>query len=89
MLSQASKRPSFLPPRSCLMLTPLEMFTPLCTISADTSHVSREPRDGPDGVYYVQSFKIVFLCGLTEMQAQLSWVEDVRTTDAIPLSRIY
>ncbi|KAI1793722.1 hypothetical protein LXA43DRAFT_202911 [Ganoderma leucocontextum] len=53
-----------------------ELFTPLCTIYADTSQVLRESRQGPNGVYYVQKFKIVLLCGLTEMQAQLSWVEN-------------
>ncbi|PIL34593.1 hypothetical protein GSI_03372 [Ganoderma sinense ZZ0214-1] len=53
-----------------------EMFAPLCTIHADTSQVLRESRQGPNGVYYVQSFKIILLCGLTEMQAQLSWVEN-------------
>ncbi|KAI1793701.1 hypothetical protein LXA43DRAFT_201572 [Ganoderma leucocontextum] len=53
-----------------------EMFAPLCTIFADTSRVSRQSRQGTNGVYYVQAFKIVLLCGLTEMQAQLSWVEN-------------
>ena len=54
------------------------MFAPLCTICADTSQVLRRPKLGSDGVYYEQHFKIIILCGLTEMQAQISWVENVR-----------
>ncbi|PIL34614.1 hypothetical protein GSI_03393 [Ganoderma sinense ZZ0214-1] len=53
-----------------------EMFAPLCTIYADTSRVSRQSKQGINGVYYTQEFKIVLLCGLTEMQAQLSWMEN-------------
>ncbi|KAI0708756.1 hypothetical protein C8T65DRAFT_650008 [Cerioporus squamosus] len=53
-----------------------ELYTPLCTIYADTSKVARRPLAGPNGVYYVQDFKIVLLCGLTELQAQLSWTEN-------------
>ncbi|KAI0704715.1 hypothetical protein C8Q76DRAFT_631269 [Earliella scabrosa] len=54
-----------------------ELYTPLCTISADTSKVAHEARAGPEGLYYVQDFKIVLLCGMTELQAQVSWIEDV------------
>ena len=61
------------------------MFTHLCTIYADTSHVVRRSKQGSNGVYYVQKFKIVLLCGLTEMQAQLSWVENVRVLKASTL----
>ncbi|TFK80413.1 hypothetical protein K466DRAFT_532982 [Polyporus arcularius HHB13444] len=53
-----------------------EMFTPLCTIHADTSKVARTPRAGSQGNYYVQAFNVVLQCGLTEMKAQISWTED-------------
>ena len=56
----------------------LEFYVPLCTIRADTSKVAREPRSGPRGTYYIQTFNIVLLCGLTELQAQISWMENVR-----------
>ncbi|KAH9940120.1 uncharacterized protein BXZ73DRAFT_43304 [Epithele typhae] len=56
-------------------LTP-ELFTPLCTVAADTSRVARVARQGPQGVYYEQQFNVVLLCGLTELQAQISWTED-------------
>ena len=54
-----------------------EMFAPLCTIYADTSQVARHAKLGTNGVYYVQNFDVVLLCGMTEMQAQISWVENV------------
>ena len=38
---------------------------------------------GPNGVYYVQNFNIVLLCGMTELQAQLSWTENVRYVGCI------
>lgn len=53
------------------------MFTPLCTIYADTSAVHRKPKKGPKGVYYVQDFNIILICGNTELQAQISWTENV------------
>ncbi|KAI0750425.1 hypothetical protein C8Q74DRAFT_1374012 [Fomes fomentarius] len=52
-----------------------ELYTPLCTIYADTSKVERVPQSGPNGLYYTQHFKILLLCGMTELQAQISWVE--------------
>ncbi|PIL34591.1 hypothetical protein GSI_03370 [Ganoderma sinense ZZ0214-1] len=56
-----------------------EMFTHLCTVHADTSQVVRQPKRGPIGTYYTQRFEIVLLCGLTELQAQLRWFENVRS----------
>ena len=61
----------------------------MCTIYADTSQVYRQSKRGTDGVYYVQKFKIVLLCGLTEMQAQLSWVENVSTEDGSNIAMPY
>lgn len=56
----------------------LECFTSLCTISADTSAVVKTPKVGPCGdVYYTQYFEVVLLCGLTELQAQIRWTQDV------------
>ena len=53
------------------------MYTPLCTIHADTSKVTRTPREGTNGTYYVQVYNIILQCGLTELKAQISWTEDV------------
>lgn len=55
-----------------------EVFTRLCTIQADTSQIARKPKKGTIGDYYTQEFDIVLLCGLTELQAQLRWFENVR-----------
>lgn len=52
-------------------------FTPLCTVHADTSQVARTPRKGPDGLFFVQIYKVVLLWGLTELKAQISWEEGV------------
>ncbi|KAI0708754.1 hypothetical protein C8T65DRAFT_740136 [Cerioporus squamosus] len=53
-----------------------ELYTPLCTIRADTSKVARTPREGSNGTYYVQVYNIILQCGLTELKAQISWTED-------------
>ncbi|KAI0704722.1 hypothetical protein C8Q76DRAFT_631038 [Earliella scabrosa] len=53
-----------------------ELYTPLCTVYADTSKVAYHPQTGPDGLYYVQDFRLVLLCGMTELRAQLSWMEN-------------
>ncbi|RDX46327.1 hypothetical protein OH76DRAFT_1485574 [Lentinus brumalis] len=52
-----------------------ELFTTLCTVSADTSQVPRRAIVRSTGTYYEQFFKLVLRCGLTEMKAQLSWME--------------
>ncbi|KAI0824355.1 hypothetical protein BC628DRAFT_1322727 [Trametes gibbosa] len=53
-----------------------ECFTTLCTIFADTSEVAKTPRKGRNGTHYSQSFDVVLVCGLTELQAQIRWVEN-------------
>lgn len=53
-----------------------EMFSSLCVVHADTSAVRKEKHMGLRGEYYAQSFKLILQCGLTEMKAQLSWMED-------------
>ncbi|OJT02592.1 Heat shock 70 kDa protein 12B [Trametes pubescens] len=53
-----------------------ECFTTLCTVFADTSAVVKTPRMGPNGVYYIQAYDIVLKCGLTELQAQVRWIQD-------------
>lgn len=55
----------------------LEYFTSLCTIHADTSSVPRVPCLGINGIYFRLFFDVVLLCGLTEIKAQISWMEEV------------
>ena len=56
----------------------VEAFSTLCTIYADTSRVAKQKSFGTKGFYYTQNFDIVLSCGLTEMKAQISWMENVR-----------
>jgi hypothetical protein len=56
------------------------MFNTLCTVTADTSQMAKglRPRRGPGGNrYFTQEYSIVLLFGLTELKAQISWMEEV------------
>jgi len=55
------------------------MFSTLCIISANTTQMARslKSRAGKGGVrYYLLEYKIVLLFGLTELKAQISWMEN-------------
>ncbi len=65
------------------------MFTRLCNICADTSQVARQPKKGALGEYYAQAFDIVLLCGLTELQAQLRWFDNVRTVKGFSMQSCF
>ena len=55
------------------------MFSNLCTVHADTSQVPKmlSPRCGFAGPqFYRQQFNVVLMFGLTELQAQISWMEN-------------
>ncbi|OSX61860.1 hypothetical protein POSPLADRAFT_1144067 [Postia placenta MAD-698-R-SB12] len=54
-----------------------EMFSTLCTVHADTSRVQKVKKKGPKGPYFTQTYRVVLLCGLTELKAQISWIENV------------
>jgi len=53
-----------------------DLFSSLCHIEGDISHVPKTVVKGPQGFYHYQDFDIVLLFGLTEFQAQLSWLEN-------------
>lgn len=57
-----------------------DMYSTLCTVHADTSHVLKKKQIGPNGPYYSQDFNVILLCGLTELRAQISWMENVRSS---------
>ena len=45
-----------------------------------------KPQRGDGGViYYQQDYDIILLFGLTELKAQISWIEDVRCLAALHL----
>ena len=52
------------------------MYSTLCHISADASNVPIHKNKGPKATYYYQEFDVVLSFGLTELKAQLSWVEN-------------
>lgn len=67
-----------LTPRILTSIHPwVEMFAQICTVYADTSRVVKKKKKSPNGPYYVQEYDIVLLCGLTELQAQIRWIENV------------
>ena len=60
-------------------------FSTLCIVSADMSRVIKTEQIGPSGhPYYVQHFSVILLFGLTELEAQISWMENVRPWSSFP-----
>ena len=59
--------------------TPLNMFTKICSVEADTSKVFKQCLQSPQGgdAYYCQRYEVCLLFGLTELKAFLVWVENV------------
>lgn len=56
------------------------MFSYLCTVTADTSRVARTMtlRRGVNHTqYYGLDYNIILMFGLTELKAQISWMENV------------
>ncbi|KAF9234835.1 hypothetical protein BU15DRAFT_78668 [Melanogaster broomeanus] len=56
-------------------------FTKLCTVHADTSKVikslwPRRSKHSPTGNYYTIRCDVILLFGLTELKAQISWMEN-------------
>ena len=64
----------------------LDLYSRLCTIKVDLSHlwntsnVQTLPKITFPGVYYKVDFYVVLLFGGTEIQAQICWEENVRST---------
>ena len=57
------------------------MFTTLCSIVGDLSVVARslKPETNDDGkTFFRVRVDVILLFGLTELKAQLSWMENVR-----------
>lgn len=56
-----------------------EMFTTICTIKGDTTGQKLVKRFNEQGEpYWVQDYDIILNFGLTELTAELAWVEKVR-----------
>lgn len=59
----------------------VDQFSTLCTVRADTTKLARSlsPKRSAEGaLYYALEIKIILLFGLTELSAQVSWMENVR-----------
>lgn len=50
-------------------------FFDLCTVSADTSKLPKPKIKNPRGSHHEISFEVALLFGLTELKAQLVWIE--------------
>ena len=60
------------------LLTRADMFSRLCIVRADMSHIVLQPRHSKRrAIYYRRDFDVVLLFGLTELKAQICWKEDV------------
>lgn len=59
--------------------TDTRMYSKVCTIELDLSHFSRNTKEikrhGAQGKFYRLDYDIVLLFGLTELKAQLAWME--------------
>lgn len=51
-------------------------FFDLCKVSADTSRVPKPKISNPRGSHYEVHYEVALSFGLTELKAQLVWMED-------------
>lgn len=63
-----------------LCLTPVaDKFSTLCRVTATLPTTIYRKQQGLHGYYFEAKFDVVLLFGLTELKAQLSWKENVRS----------
>ena len=58
----------------------VDQFSTLCMVRADTTKLAKSvsPRRSAEGAsYYALEIKVILLFGLTELSAQVSWMENV------------
>jgi hypothetical protein len=55
------------------------MFSTLCTVEADISHIENPPKTAPhdSSIYYTVNYDVIFSFGLTELKAFIAWKENV------------
>ncbi|KAF5354421.1 hypothetical protein D9758_010726 [Tetrapyrgos nigripes] len=51
-------------------------FSTLCSVVVDARKAAKNQRTALSRSYYTVDFKVILLLGLTEMKAQISWIED-------------
>ena len=62
----------------------------LCTIEADLSPapIRTSTKTSGDGIFYYVDFEVILLFGMTELQAQIAWEENVsRSSYVVQLNR--
>ena len=62
--------------------TTTDMYKSMCDITVDVSGMKQPPLPRIDGTgekYYRVNYDVILLFGLTELQAQVAWEEDVRS----------
>ena len=62
-----------------------ELFSTLCTITADASRIPKTTQRGARGDYCRQDYTVVLSFGLTELKAHLTWMEKVRVDEMVVL----
>ena len=83
ILVRSKKRASLLSSYKLIILLISELYSELCTIDVDLSHLwntsSVQTLSKGSGVYYYKvSYELIMLFGGTEIEAQLCWKENVR-----------
>ena len=73
--SFSSPHPLFLPAD---MVADTDNYIKICTIEVDLSHITLNKRKGERGQYFSLNYDLVLLFGLTELKAQVAWMERVR-----------
>jgi len=59
-----------------------DRFETLCHVAADISAAPSTPKPGKSGkMYYSRKYDIVLLVGLTELKAQIRWVDSITGTE--------
>jgi hypothetical protein len=72
-----------------------DKFETLCEVGADLSTAPYRTKQGTTGMtYYQRDYDVVFLVGLTELKAQISWIDSVsppgvRSRSPILISAMY
>ena len=63
----------------------------LCTIEADLSRapILTLPKTSGNGIYYSVDFDVILLFGMTELQAQIAWKENVSRSSYVVQCNTY
>jgi len=87
MDTNPGKNPPYYPISSSFISLHPELYSELCTIEVDLSHLSGTSNvqsiQKHSGVYFKVVYELVMLFGGTEIEVQLCWKENVRFQQTI------